>query len=519
MIILPDGTVSINTTAAKVEEMANKIIDNIPVDSSNNLITSGAVYTGLQGAGKINEDGGFRAGGGDMPTGAGGAIGNEAATIGGGAVGNGAGSLSGGAIGQGATATNGFAGGQDAKSRASGSAQLCAGTNETANTLQFKNFTVINASGKVPLERLDIDNGFVRGSTKPSSCTAISDSFKKNYILSGLKSGVTAGNKATAEGVNASPSGEYAHSEGSGTIASGSVCHSEGYLSTASGSVSHAEGSGTRALGNISHAEGNETVASGHCSHAEGRGTIATTQYCHAQGRYNIEDTGNRYIHIVGIGSSPENRLNAHTIDISGNAWYLGKITQDGTPTAGNDVTTKTYVDASVESVNDNVTALQSSKENVSNKVTSLIEESTDEQYPSAKAVYAKISSLTAADIAWDDDRTLNGCIDLLASDIDTQFSEVGDALSARQMKTLYFSDITVSDWDADETYADYSYRASVALTDVEATMLPDIVYDVAEATSGNYAPVCAAYSGGVYIYSKVDDEITIPSIKCEVTS
>lgn len=505
MIILPDGTVSINTTAAKVEEMANKIIDNIPVDSSNNLITSGAVYTGLQGAGKINEDGGFRAGGGDMPTGAGGAIGNEAATIGGGAVGSGAGSLSGGAIGQGATATNGFAGGQDAKSRASGAAQLCAGTNETANTLQFRNFTVINASGKVPLERLDIDNTFVRESTKPSSCTAISDSFKKNYILSGLKSGVTAGNKATAEGINASPIGEYAHSEGSGTIASGSVSHSEGYLSTASGSGSHAEGS--------------ETVASGHCSHAEGRGTIATTHYCHAQGRYNIEDTGNRYIHIVGIGSSPVNRLNAHTIDISGNAWYLGKITQDGTPTAGNDVTTKTYVDASVESVNDNVTALQSSKENVSNKVTGIDSESTDVEYPSAKAVQERISALTGDDIAYDNEYTLKGCINVIVSQFGTELSALDDALSARQMKTLYFSDITVSDWDADETYADYSYRASVALTDVEATMLPDIVYDVTEATSGNYAPVCAAYSGGVYIYSKVDDEITIPSIKCEVTS
>ena len=96
---------------------------------------------------------------------------------------------------------------------------------------------------------------------------------------------------------------------------------------------------------------------------------------------------------------------------------------------------------------------------------------------------------------------------------------KIAEIEPARLERTLYFSDITVSDWDADETYADYSYRASVALTDVEATMLPDIVYDVAEATSGNYAPVCAAYSGGVYIYSKVDDEITIPSIKCEVVT
>lgn len=165
------------------------------------------------------------------------------------------------------------------------------------------------------------------------------------------------------------------------------------------------------------------------------------------------------------------------------------------------------------------VDAALDGKEDAANKVTSMSSASTDVEYPSAKAVYAKISSLTGEDIAYDNEYTLNGYIDDTFSEVNDTFSDLDDALAAKQMKTLYFSDITVSDWDADETYADYSYRASVALTDVEATMLPDVTYDVTEATSGNYAPVCAAYSGGVYIYSKVDDEITIPSIKCEVTS
>lgn len=175
------------------------------------------------------------------------------------------------------------------------------------------------------------------------------------------------------------------------------------------------------------------------------------------------------------------------------------------------DADTEYRTAAEVDAAVVGITAELTDKEDAANKVTSISAESTDTQYPSAKAVYAKIAALTAADIAWDDDWTL---YDMLIA----TFAGFDDAFAAKQTKTLYFSDVAVSDWDADDTYADYPYRASVALTDVEATMLPEVIYGVAEATSGNYAPICTAYAGGVYLYAKVDDEITIPSIKCEVT-
>ena len=43
--------------------------------------------------------------------------------------------------------------------------------------------------------------------------------------------------------------------------------------------------------------------------------------------------------------------------------------------------------------------------------------------------------------------------------------------------------------------------------------MVAEVVYDIADAESGNYAPVCNTFDGGVYIYSKVNTAITIPTI------
>ena len=119
---------------------------------------------------------------------------------------------------------------------------------------------------------------------------------------------------------------------------------------TASGDSSHAEGYDTTASGDNSHAEGNNTKASGMSSHAEGNATIASGEYQHVQGKYNIEDTANKYAHIVGNGN-PNTRANAHTLDWEGNAWYAGKLSQEGTPTEDKDLTTKKYVDDKVASL------------------------------------------------------------------------------------------------------------------------------------------------------------------------
>ncbi len=182
----------------------------------------------------------------------------------------------------------------------------------------------------------------------------------------GRKEGTTVGENSFAVGSNVEASGESSHAEGSYTTASGSYshaegnhsiassdwAHAEGYSTTASGKYSHAEGNSATASGESSHAEGSYSKASSDWSHAEGYYTRAYSQYQHVQGKYNIEDTANKYAHIVGNGTTNANRSNAHTLDWNGNAWYAGKLSQEGTPTEDKDLVTKKYVDDKFENIN-----------------------------------------------------------------------------------------------------------------------------------------------------------------------
>ncbi len=169
------------------------------------------------------------------------------------------------------------------------------------------------------------------------------------------------GRGSHAEGIGAIASDHGSHAEGYYTTASGKRSHAEGYKTIASNYNSHAEGWCTEASGNQSHAEGGYTVASAYCSHAEGSYTKASSENQHVQGKCNIEDTANKYAHIVGNGhydeeNKTEVRSNAHTLDWEGNGWYAGKLSQEGTPTEDKDLVTKKYVDEHSISVIDGFT-------------------------------------------------------------------------------------------------------------------------------------------------------------------
>ena len=165
------------------------------------------------------------------------------------------------------------------------------------------------------------------------------------------------GQGSSAIGYNVIASGNYSHAEGYDTTASGESSHAEGSWTIASAGYSHAEGNSTTASSYCAHAEGNSTTASGTSSHAEGNGTLASSKYQHVQGQYNIEDKANKYAHIVGNGKKDKStnfkevRANAHTLDWEGNAWYAGKLSQEGTPTENKDLVTKKYVDDSLNNM------------------------------------------------------------------------------------------------------------------------------------------------------------------------
>lgn len=98
-----------------------------------------------------------------------------------------------------------------------------------------------------------------------------------------------------------------------------------------------------------------------------------------------------------------------------------------------------------------------------------------------------------------------------------------GDTVEAalQELGKLYFTDksIAESDWVSDTTYTDYGYKCDITCTGVTASMLPTVMFAHAEAISGNYSPIAVAGTGIVTVYSKVNTAITIPTIKCEVTS
>ena len=236
------------------------------------------------------------------------------------------------------------------------------------------------------------------------------------------------GDTSHAEGCYTSASGTYSHAEGEGTEASDFASHAEGQETKASGYTSHAEGCETEASGHASHTEGQWTKASGAYSHAEGFQTKAYGNYQHVQGKYNISD--DNLAHIIGNGTSNSKRSNAHTLDWEGNAWFAGDVYVKGSGQDDTENVHKLSYD-SIEQQNANsphknikfwvgtqeeLDAIEdrddsclyfttggedgegekdnSTYEKLENKTNIINENSTDEQYPSAKAVYNAISNI-----------------------------------------------------------------------------------------------------------------------------
>lgn len=85
--------------------------------------------------------------------------------------------------------------------------------------------------------------------------------------------------------------------------------------------------------------------------------------------------------------------------------------------------------------------------------------------------------------------------------------SDVHSVLSAKAVS------IAASGWSSNTTMSGYSYRASIAITGCTADHVPVVTFDNAQARSGNYCPIAETYAGGVYIWSKVNTAITVPSV------
>ena len=89
----------------------------------------------------------------------------------------------------------------------------------------------------------------------------------------------------------------------------------------------------------------------------------------------------------------------------------------------------------------------------------------------------------------------------------------------AADAKVLAFENVEIqpSAWQADETYAEYPFKAAVALSGVTANFVPDVVFSPDDSISNIFAPISESYDGGVCIYANeiLTEAVIIPTIVC----
>ena len=132
----------------------------------------------------------------------GGAVGENATTSIGGAIGWNAKSDYGGAIGASAKTSNGFAGGYiaqtiDTSGNGIDAIQLGTGTNSTAKTLQVYDYTLMNADGTIPAERLTNETT-ARETADSELQTAIDNIVNNTTLIANSKNGFAGGSLAQA---------------------------------------------------------------------------------------------------------------------------------------------------------------------------------------------------------------------------------------------------------------------------------------------------------------------------------
>ena len=191
--------------------------------------------------------------------------------------------------------------------------------NKIDDTLDTEDKTIVGAINEILPKATGV------GKVDPNSfCGEIFNLYKSPF---GPPNQAT-GSYSHAEGYKTIASGKNSHAEGNQTTASGKNSHAEGSQTTASGENSHTEGYKNTASGAGSHVEGGQNEAIGYQSHVEGLRNKAFTANEHAEGMcnksYDSTDVTVRVIHSVGIGSSTNDRKNAHEIKVNGDHYVYG---------------------------------------------------------------------------------------------------------------------------------------------------------------------------------------------------
>lgn len=85
--------------------------------------------------------------------------------------------------------------------------------------------------------------------------------------------------------------------------------------------------------------------------------------------------------------------------------------------------------------------------------------------------------------------------------------------VATKQDKNTYYTNVTASEWVEDSTYVDFVYKCDLACEGVTPNDYAEVVFEVAQSTGGDYAPVCETIDNAVRIWSKKDSVIIVPTI------
>lgn len=114
------------------------------------------------------------------------------------------------------------------------------------------------------------------------------------------------------------------------------------------------------------------------------------------------------------------------------------------------------------------------------------------------------------------DTSTMQNQFEALLESIQNELQDLESGTGV-EMKKLQFNDVSVfpSEFTTDATYEDYPYRASVSLSGVISTMIPEVIFNLFDVISGNFAPISESYNGGVYLYAtdRPEENTVIPTI------
>ena len=101
---------------------------------------------------------------------------------------------------------------------------------------------------------------------------------------------------------------------------------------------------------------------------------------------------------------------------------------------------------------------------------------------------------------AWE---PLGGNFEIEAPDVD---------LSSRQPKNVYLTNVKAT-WTADTTVEGFTYKGKISQATITANDAATVIFDSAQAMSGNYSSVCNTITDGIEIWSKTNADITIPCV------